>query len=165
MEIVYDTESNGFYGEADTIWCLVAKEVGTDKWWKWGGRDGIARYRDEINELFNKSSLIICHNQIKHDLPLLWELRILPTGEPSSGVVDTLVMSSLLWPDRPVPKGFKSSAGPHSVGAWGYRLGITKPEHEDWTQFSPEMLHRCTEDVRIQEMIYRELLKEKERFA
>jgi len=51
-------------------------------------------------------------------------------------------------------------AGPHSVEAWGYRFGRAKPEHEDWSQFSDEMLHRCTEDVEIQHLIYTTLLEE-----
>ncbi|MGJ8839522.1 hypothetical protein AB9H28_24425, partial [Salmonella enterica subsp. enterica serovar Kentucky] len=54
----------------------------------------------------------------------------------------------------------EGKAGPHSIEAWGYRLGRGKPEHEDWSQFSPEMLHRCSEDVEIQYLTMLELHKE-----
>ena len=60
-------------------------------------------------------------------------------------------------PQRPAPKGVK---GPHSVEAWGVRFGVPKPAHEDWSQFSPEMLHRCTQDVEIQHRILQALMTE-----
>jgi hypothetical protein len=75
-------------------------------------------------------------------------------------MTDTLILSRLLSPDRKSPPGWKGKPAPHSVEAWGMRFGRPKPGHEDWSKFSPEMLHRCTEDTLITEMILYELLKE-----
>lgn len=47
----------------------------------------------------------------------------------------------------------------HSVESYGKQFNRWKPEHEDWSQFSPEMLHRCTEDTEIQLLIWRYLNK------
>jgi hypothetical protein len=70
-------------------------------------------------------------------------------------------MSRLLNPKRIVPFNCPDRGlGPHSLGAWGYRVGRGKPDHDDWENFSEEMLHRCTEDVEILELVYNELLKE-----
>ncbi len=76
-------------------------------------------------------------------------------------VVDTLLMSRLQSPHRQTPKGYKGR-GPHSVEAWGVRFGSLKIEHEDWTQYSEDMLERCKQDVEIQQKIYYALRKEGE---
>jgi DNA polymerase I-like protein with 3'-5' exonuclease and polymerase domains len=76
-------------------------------------------------------------------------------------IVDTLIMSRLLNPKRIVPFNcLNKKAGPHSIEAWGYRVGRGKPEHNDWENFSEEMMHRCSEDTEILELVYDELLKE-----
>lgn len=53
----------------------------------------------------------------------------------------------------------KKLDGPHSLAAWGYRLGRGKVEHEDWSVFSPEMMHRCVEDVEITHLLYNHILE------
>lgn len=157
MDLVYDTEGDGFREETTRLWCVVAKDMNSGE---------IYKYRpDEIHkvmDLFSQAKMLVCHNQISHDLPILKKLYGWEPNEDTL-IVDTLVMSRLLWPDRPLPKGFSGKDGPHSVAAWGYRIGRYKPEHEDWTQFSEEMLHRCVEDVEIQERIYELLLLEAKR--
>ena len=51
-------------------------------------------------------------------------------------------------------------SGKHNLAVWGEYLGVKKPEHEDWLNFSEDMLHRCREDVRINEKVYRLLARE-----
>jgi hypothetical protein len=98
------------------------------------------------------------HNGLGYDWPLLKKLY----GYEFKGKkVDTLVMSRLLNPKRLLPFNCPNKKiGPHSIEAWGYRVGRGKPEHSDWENFSEEMLHRCTEDVEILELVYNELMKE-----
>jgi DNA polymerase-1 len=69
-------------------------------------------------------------------------------------------MSRLLNPKRLSPFHCPNKKAPHSIEAWGYRVGRGKPEHSDWEVFSEAMLHRCAEDVEILELVYYELLKE-----
>ena len=76
-------------------------------------------------------------------------------------VIDTVLMSRLQRPSRTNPKGYVGRA-PHSVEAWGHRLGEYKKEHEEWDRFSPEMLARCEGDVSLQYRIYNALLEEGE---
>lgn len=156
MKLVYDTEGNGFYQEITNVWCLVAKDIETGEVFQFG-----PGFIEQGLELLGQAGTIVCHNQIGYDLPVL---RKLYGWEPpdETEIVDTFVLSMLLNPDRRNPKGYTGKGGPHSIEAWGYRVGRWKPEHEDWSKFSPEMLHRCTEDVEIQTLVYKQLQKEME---
>ncbi len=112
---------------------------------------------DDMFKFLDTVDVLIMHNGLHYDFPLM---RKLYGYEFKGKKVDTLVMSRLQQPNRPRPLHYKGKGGPHSVEAWGYRLGRGKPEHEDWSQFSDEMLHRCSEDVEIQVLIYQQLMNE-----
>lgn len=111
-------------------------------------------------EYLDTVDVLIMHNGIGYDLPLLKKLY----GYTFKGkVVDTLIISRLLNPKRLVPFNCPNKkVGPHSIEAWGYRVGRGKPEHNDWEVFSEAMLHRCSEDVEILELVYKALMKEAE---
>ena len=144
--LVYDTESNGLLDSADTIHCAVVQAEG--KIFRYDPSNIAAFIYQLIS--YTDDGIIVCHNQICHDLPLLEKVY----GYQHKGkILDTLVLSRLLNPER---------EGRHSIEAWGERLGYAKPEHEDWTTYSPEMLHRCREDVRINVLTLRALLQEAE---
>lgn len=150
---ILDTESDGLLREATRLWCAVTKDIQTGQ---------LKKYRPHEIELFLKDlgeiDVLIGHNLIQHDLALL---RKLHGYEYKGKSVDTLWMSRQQNPKRQVTPGFTDGRiGPHSVEAWGYRLGRSKPAHEDWTQFSEDMLHRCSEDVEIQHLIYKALMEE-----
>lgn len=149
MRLVFDIEANGFYEEADTIWCIVCKDIDT-------GRIVTCSVNYPENQsveygigFLQSADELICHNEIDYDLRLIKKLY--PSFNPKGKIIDTMIISQLLRPDR---------AGGHSLEAWGERFGRKKPEHEDWTQFSPEMLHRCTEDVEINHLTYNALTEE-----
>ena len=149
---VFDLEANGFLDKADRIHCAVFKRF---------GKDEVVKFTPEnIHELpafMDRCKQLIGHNILGYDFPLLKKLY---GYEYKGKKTDTLIMSRLLNPKRQSPPDCPNKKSPHSVEAWGYRVGRGKPEHEDWEEFSSEMLHRCTEDVFIQELIYRELVKE-----
>lgn len=79
-------------------------------------------------------------------------------------VMDTYTMSCTLNPERRAPYEAilmnRGNVGAHSIEAHGIRMGRHKPEHEDWSHLSPEMLHRCEEDVEIGADFYHYLMKE-----
>jgi DNA polymerase I-like protein with 3'-5' exonuclease and polymerase domains len=146
MRIIFDLEGDGLYYKITQTWCLVYKNIDTKEVTQ------LIYYEDnfveKLRDLFQQCSLIIGHNIIGFDLPVLKKLfNIEYTGD----VFDTLVASRLLDPDR---------YGGHSLDAWGKRLKRYKPAHEDWSQFSPEMLHRCTEDVEINDLVYQQLISD-----
>lgn len=68
-------------------------------------------------------------------------------------VMDTLVMSRLLNPDRKLPpQAYAMDCGkvtPHSIESHGIRIGRYKPDNSDWTKLTDHMIHRCIEDVAI----------------
>lgn len=147
-----DLEADGLLDTATRVWCGVFKED-----------DGtIRKFRphqiNEMLEYMDTIDVLKMHNGIGYDWPLLKKLY----GYTYKGKkVDTLIMSRLLNPKRVLPPHCPNrNAGPHSVEAWGYRVGRGKPEHNEWDKFSEEMLHRCSEDVEIQTLIYNSLLEE-----
>jgi len=152
MRLIFDTEGDGLREECTQLWCIVTKDIDTNEVRQFYGDT----LEDGIHYLAT-ADYLSGHNCIGYDIPVLKRLY---NFEYSGELFDTLVVSRLLNPDRPLPRGWKGKKRPHSVEAWGMRFGRAKPEHEDWSKFSMDMLHRCTEDVEIQFLIYQELLKE-----
>lgn len=148
-----DLEANGLLDTVDKVWCGVFKDMDTGI---------VTKFRPyqmgEMMEYLDDVDVLIMHNGIGYDLPLLKKvLNYTFKGK----IVDTLIMSRLLNPKRLVPLNCPNKkTGPHSIESWGYRVGRGKPEHEDWERFSEEMLHRCTEDVEILALVYEALMKE-----
>jgi DNA polymerase-1 len=153
---VADLEANGLLDSATTSWCGVFKDITTKEVYKFSNTH--VGYVSQLLTHLDSVDVIIMHNGIGYDLPLLDKLY----GYKFKGkVVDTVLMSRLLNPDRLKPFNMPSSkAGPHSLEAWGYRVGRGKPDHTDWTQYSDDMLHRCTEDVEITHLTYLQLMKD-----
>ena len=177
MQLVFDVEANGLLDEATKVWCLVTQDVATGKQTKYTfdntptttSKQAARQKRENrnllciaIDGLYDTTTEIIGHNIIDYDLPLLEKLLDW-TPHERIRITDTLIHSRLANPDRLRPSRMASDgvkAGPHSLAAWGYRVGVGKPEHEDWSIYSDAMLHRCSEDVRINALIYPILLGE-----
>lgn len=150
---IADVEADGLLREATRAWCMVFKDIKTKEAYKFGPKEIPAGLK-----FMSSCDVCIMHNGIGYDWPLLKKLY---GYEYKGKKVDTLIMSRLLNPKRLVPFNCPNKkAGPHSIEAWGWRVGRGKPEHNDWSKFSEEMLHRCSEDVEIQLLVYNELLKE-----
>lgn len=153
IEIVFDTESDGFRDDATQLWCVCLLHIGESV--EEYGPDRL----DAALRRLDDADVLIGHNIIDHDLPLMERLHGW-RPKPHVKIIDTLVKSRLLRSDRSLPYGCPGNVGPHSLCAWGYRVGRGKPDHDDWTVFSPEMLHRCSEDTVINGLVHYELLKE-----
>lgn len=152
----FDIEANGLLDKATRTHCGVVKEIGQParKFWPWPGGD----YVKQMLEYLDSFDVLIAHNGIGYDWPLLKKLY---GWEYKGKKVDTLIMSRLLNPKRIIPfNAIDRSIGPHSLAAWGYRVGRGKPDHDDWGNYSEEMMHRCSEDVEILELTYNALLEE-----
>lgn len=163
---VFDLEGNGLLDNVTKIHCGVFKHVRT-------GDVKIFRPHQiqEMLAFMSKQKVLIGHNILGYDLPALKKLY---GFEFAGKKVDTLIMSRLLYPDiqlptkllaalkelnSTIPKGQprKRPPGPHSIEAWGYRLGRGKVQYEDWETFDEGMLHRCSEDVEIQCILFDKL--------
>lgn len=177
--LLFDMEANGLLDMVDTVFCCVAKELITGKTIKFFDPIPGLSPDESKNEyplkylkpVFTKATTLIGHNIIKYDMELLNRFYGLESLSESVNVIDTLVWSQTLNPDRQLPKGCPTSypdpitgnlkkITPHSIDAWGYRVAQEKPKHFDWTKFSPQMLNRCEGDVQIQEKTFYALLDE-----
>lgn len=150
--IIGDLETNGLLDTLDRIHCGVFYNTDTEEFTVFTP-DNIG----ELIEFLDSCKELSCHNGQNFDLKVLKKLY---NYEYKGVYRDTLLLSRMLWPDIEAAKYLdangkqKTVKGPHSVEAWGVRFGIAKPEHEDWSQYSPEMLHRCKEDVKIQAKLW-----------
>ena len=149
---LFDLEANGFLQQATHVHCGVIKVKGGES------RKFRPNQVKEMLEYMETFDVLIAHNGIGYDFPLLKKLY---GWEFKGKKVDTLVMSRLLNPKRILPFHCPNrKCGPHSIEAWGWRVGRGKPEHNDWENFSEEMLHRCSEDTEILELVYDALMEE-----
>lgn len=129
-----DIETDGL--NPTRIWCvvvknLVSKEVRT------------FLEREEFIEWYKPEYVLIGHNIISYDIPVL--NRLFSAGISTDRCIDTLVLSYLYNPG--IVDG-------HSLEAWGRRLGCPKGQHSEWDCFSPEMLQYCKQDVNVTEKLY-----------
>ena len=145
-KIVFDIEADGLH--PNNVWCIVAKEL-----------DGKIHTFDntQIHEgikFLQEAETLIGHNIIGYDIPVLEKLYDVKFN---CNVEDTLVMSRLFNPVR---------ENGHALKAWGWRVGMLKQEQpEDFDSYTPEMLEYCIQDVKLNEAVYKFLIKEGNLFS
>jgi hypothetical protein len=156
--IVCDIETNGLLDELNRIWIAVTHDVDTGEQHIFSEHtDKADGDIDDFIEYFKTVDAVIGHNFIGFDIPAIFKV----TGYQFEGeVVDTLILSKLLHFTRYRPKGYPTG---HSLGAWGAKLGIKKPDQEQWLKWEPNMVTRCVEDVRINVDTYYKLRDEASR--
>lgn len=153
---VYDIEANGLeLNNVSLVHCICCLPCDGD------GISVKSFYDDLLKDgldYLDSFDWIVAHNQIWYDLKVLNKIF---GWTPKAKIIDTLLLSRLLNPDRPRPLGMTGKAGPHSLEAWAYRFGgEQKVQNEDWSVFTNNMLLRCESDVRINYRVYQELLNE-----
>ena len=143
VRVVGDLEADGLLPTATTIWCGVYTDLDTGKFYTF-----LPTEMDNMCKFLDSVDVLIGHNFVDYDIPLMEKiLGYTYTGE----VVDTYILSQMFKPDR------KPS---HGLAAWGETLGVAKPEHSEWYRFSDEMLFRCQEDVKINVLVYKQLMRQ-----
>lgn len=155
MKVMFgDTEGDDLLDGVTRIWCGVFRDKDTRELFQFRPHQ-----MKEMCAFLDTVDVLIMHNGIAYDREALKKVL----GYEFKGrMIDSLIVSRLLNPRRFVPPNCPKKNAPHSIEAWGYRVGIMKPEHEDWSKFSEEMLVRCTEDVNILEAAWKILGKEAE---
>lgn len=134
--IVLDIETDGL--RPTKIWTCVCLEPKSGNF--------IIFYeesKEACKEFLEKQDLIIAHNGINFDFPVLkklWGVDI-----KVSQVYDTIVASRLADPKR--------ESG-HSLKEWGKKLGVYKDHYEDWSKLTDEMVDYCKQDCRVCWAIY-----------
>jgi DNA polymerase I len=165
MIAVFDIETNGLYDQADKLHCISIKVddeptyVYTSHWVE--GSDGDL---EEAYSILNDADLLVGHNIINFDIPMLQKLGYDLTHKK---VHDTIIMSRLTYPNillqdanrKSVPPKLKGS---HSLKAWGYRLRKLKGEFgaeaEQWELLTADMVSYCRQDTEVTAKLYEKLL-------
>ena len=101
-----------------------------------------------LTQLRNANCLV-GHNIIGFDLPALFKLGLWDGPVPL--VIDTLIVSRLLWPER---------TWGHGLGAWGKHLSFEKGDFHEWEKYTDEMGAYCLQDVAVNVKVFEALTEE-----
>lgn len=142
-QVVGDIEANGLLNTVTKIWCGVFKDINTSEVFKFEPHQ-----MKEMCAFLRGCSVVIGHNFIDYDIPAMKKVLGFEF-DADVIIIDTFILSQMLSPDRKKHPRTAKKKGAHSLENFGNIFRRYKPEHEDWSKFSPEMLHRCSEDVEI----------------
>ena len=141
------------------LYCVVIRNIDTDEVSFAAGCEVTTEW---LKTTLTDATEIILHNGIKFDLIALklfgvldYEVGYLDREDKLFGkpvkIVDTLVRSRLLNPDR---------YGGHGLKAWGIALGEHKGDYTDFSHYTEEMLEYCKQDTKVTSLIYKTLSDE-----
>lgn len=141
------------------LYCVVIRNIDTDEVSFAVGSEVTTEW---LKTTLTDATEIILHNGIKFDLIALklfgvldYEVGYLDREDQLFGkpvkIVDTLVRSRLLNPDR---------YGGHGLKAWGVALGEHKGDYTDFSHYTEEMLEYCKQDTKVTSLIYKTLSDE-----
>ena len=162
---VFDSETNGLPPLVNKVHCIVAENLGTGQVISvnsQGGPDSLLG----LLEILENAKFLIGQNIIGYDIPVLNKvLGFAPKGT----IIDTVVMSRLLYPDMKGRDYAMSRTGmppnlfgTHKLEAWGYRLGLLKGDYgkkeNAWESWSREMQDYCEQDVKVTIALYTHLV-------
>lgn len=149
---VIDIEANAI-NNPDRIWLVVIKNIDDGSYESFYD----LTKRKEENERFvrfiqrwrEEGHLLVGHNILGYDWPVLCSLLELDTKDGLGDVIDTLIVSKLVDYSR---KG-------HSIEDYGLEFGHEKIKFSDFSKYSPEMETYCKRDCDICEKIYQKYRK------
>ncbi|MGV8919555.1 MAG: DNA polymerase [Pseudomonas sp.] len=193
--LISDIETNGLLESVSKFHCATIQDYFTGLY---------VRYDESTFEQYIKAleaeaakpdGLIVGHNFIKYDIPVLDKLKRQYFGKrlniPRKKVLDTLVLTRLVYSNiRDRDSGLLRSGilpgkffGLHSLEAWGYRLGEMKGEYKDdfkktlsdqgipyedgmeWLVCNQAMEDYCEQDVRVTSKLLRKILDDRHYFV
>lgn len=130
--VVFDCETDGL--KPTKIHCLSARV---------NGKISSTTNYDKMRKLLLRDDIIlVAHNGIRYDGPALEKIlgiKIAPK------IVCSLALSWYLEPNRIR----------HGLAEWGEEFGVEKPPIDDWENLTPEeYMHRCSEDVKINTLLW-----------
>jgi DNA polymerase I-like protein with 3'-5' exonuclease and polymerase domains len=146
--IVFDIEADSL--EPTKIWCIAAVDPDSGETKTFGPTEivnGLA--------FLNTADKLIGHNIIGYDLPAIKKIHNIDLAE-GRAVVDTLVLSRLFNPTR---------EGGHNLESWGYRVGLRKIDHDEFGEYTPDMLNYCRNDAVLNAKVFNHLKTESRGFS
>ena len=147
--VVSDIETNGLE-DSNKLWICGGKDITTGEIVRFDNchEDEVAK-REAI-KWYESADLIVGHNFIQFDAPMLNKLLRPRLIDPKK-IVDTLIVSRLSDYDIETPKGSRS---PHSLQAWGMRLNKHKGDFHEFNRFSIEMVDYWYQDIEVTESLF-----------
>lgn len=137
MTTVFDIETDGLLDELTKIHVL-----------SWSNDMGEVKHThdyDEMRYVLLNSETLVGHNIIRFDMPAVEKVLGI---EVKARLIDTLALSWYLHHDRMK----------HGLEGYGEDYGVPKPVIKDWNTLTPqEYAHRCDEDVKINNRLWRDL--------
>jgi len=137
MTTVFDIETDGLLDELTKIHVM-----------SWSNDTGEVKHThdyDEMRYVLLKSKTLIGHNIIRFDIPAIEKVLGIKV---KARLIDTLALSWYLHHDRMK----------HGLEGYGEDYGVPKPVIKDWNTLTPqEYAHRCDEDVKINNRLWRDL--------
>lgn len=140
--VVIDIEADSL--RPKQIWCVCYKDLDTGSTGAWHEDT-----KEDCKRELEEAELIIGHNIIQYDLPVLKQLW--GVDAKVSQVYDTLVASRLADPKR---------ENGHSLREWGSVLGFPKGDCDDFSHWSESMESYCHRDVLVTEKVYNKVRDE-----
>ena len=148
---IYDTEANGLLAQMTRFHCVVVGDEDGNITHDPGGPDPTPQesLRPAIKEL-EEADLRIGHNVIRYDEAAI--KKMFPEYAPKGRVLDTIILSKLLWPNLKdldfanwrAGKIPGNIIGAHRLEAWGFRLGVLKDEYDGDPEIADVKLRRAT---------------------
>ena len=137
--ILFDIETDGLLEDVTRIHCLSYTRDGSE-----------VRTTDDydyMRRILRREDGLIGHNIIRYDIPVLEKILGIKI---KAQLFDTLPMSWVINFDR----------SRHGLEYFGDDYGIPKPEINDWRNLTlEEYTHRCEQDVKINWILWQDLLK------
>lgn len=170
---VFDIETNGFYHLTSKVHSLVIHIVETGQTFSCADQPNYLPITEGL-KILNEADVVVGHNIIKFDIPVLQKLYPNLVNIPLSKVRDTLIYSRLLKGDltgadarlvrlKKLPSKMMNS---HGLEAWGYRLGLNKGDYakemaakglDPWAFWNKPMQDYCELDVQVTLKLWHEL--------
>lgn len=174
MRLCLDCETDGLLHELSVVHCLVLRDVDTGEIYSCANQPGYMSIQEGL-DLARNADMLIMHNGIGFDLRALKKVYPEFKLRPGCEVVDTLIMSRVLWPELEPVDDQKFAhieskyRGRHSLAAWGERLGVSKIKFKEetkketkeinvWGTWSEAMQTYCVQDVAVTDALYKYFL-------
>jgi hypothetical protein len=137
MTTVFDIETDGLLDEMTKIHVM-----------SWSNDMGEVKHThdyDEMRYVLLNTGTLVGHNIIRFDIPAVEKLLGIKV---KARLIDTLALSWYINHGR-----IK-----HGLEVYGEEYGVPKPVIKDWNTLTPqEYAHRCDEDVKINNRLWRDL--------
>lgn len=137
MTTVFDIETDGLLNEMTKIHVM-----------SWSNDMGEVKHThdyDEMRYVLLNTGTLVGHNIIRFDIPAVEKLLGIKV---KARLIDTLALSWYINHGRMK----------HGLEGYGEEYGVPKPVIKDWNTLTPkEYAHRCDEDVKINNRLWRDL--------